>query len=108
MVTDSESALLDRINETLIDEKDKTTPTNPLVAEKIEDSRADRSLKKSYAKYFIFILIGQLLIMNAIFYCAGLGYLEFEEWSLNLYMAGTLAEVFGVILVITKNLFPVK
>ena len=46
--------------------------------------------------------------MNIVFFGVGLEWLKFEEWSLNLYMAGTLAEVFGVILVITKNLFPNK
>lgn len=91
-----------------LQDKSKTTPTDPLISEKVEDSKADRELKKSYASWFIKILIGQLVVMNILFFCVGFKWLSFDEWSLNLYMGGTLAEVFGVILVITKNLFPTK
>lgn len=101
------SALAETIK-AYIKDKEKTTPADPLLNEKVEDSKADRDLKKSYAKWFIYILIGQLAIMNVAFFCVGFGWLKFDEWSLNLYMGGTLAEVFGVIFVITKNLFSNK
>ncbi|MBO9490351.1 hypothetical protein J7384_08260 [Endozoicomonas sp. G2_1] len=91
-----------------LQDKSKTSATDLLVNERVEDSKADRELKKSYARWFVYILIGQLIVMNIAFFCVGFGWLSFDEWSLNLYMGGTLAEVFGVILVITKNLFPTK
>ncbi len=72
------------------------------------DSAQCPSVIAPYASWFIGILIGQLLLMNVTFFCVGLGFLAFSQWSLNLYMGGTLAEVFGVILIITKNLFPKK
>ena len=87
------------------DDESKTALSDLLLGEQVEDARADRELKKSYAKWFIYILIGQWLIMNIAFFLVGFGWLTFDQWSLNLYMGGTLAEVFGVILVITKNLF---
>ncbi len=83
-----------------------TIHNKAMLAEKVADSQADRELKKTYAFWFLWILIGQLIIMNGIFIAVGFGLLQFEEWPLNLYMGGTLAEVFGVIFVITKNLFP--
>lgn len=92
----------------VLSDKNRTVPTDPLVNEKVEDARSDRELKKSYAKWFIWILVAQLLIMNFAFYGVGFGWLKYEKWTLDLYMGGTLAEVFGVILVITKNLFPLK
>lgn len=79
---------------------------DPLTEQKIEDSKSDRGLKKLYAKWFIGILIGQLLIMNLAFTAVGLKWMGFEKYELELYLAGTLAEVFGIVLVITKNLFP--
>ena len=91
-----------------LQDKAKTKPADPLLHEKVENLKADRELKRSYAKRFIFILVGQLFIMNIAFFCVGLDWIQFDKWSLNLYMGGTLAEVFGVILVITKNLFPGK
>lgn len=85
-----------------------TTKADPLTTQKVKDAESDRLLKEKYAKYFILILVVQLLIMNYVFIFAGLKVLEFEKWTLDLYMGGTLAEVFGIVLVITKNLFPPK
>lgn len=69
------------------------------------DKVADTKLKKLYAKWFIAILLGQLALMNLVFIGVGLGCLKFDEYALHLYMGGTLAEVFGVVFVITKYLF---
>lgn len=44
--------------------------------------------------------------MNLAFTAVGLKWMGFERYELELYLAGTLAEVFGIVLVITKNLFP--
>ncbi|MFZ2725008.1 MAG: hypothetical protein WAX77_02020 [Methylococcaceae bacterium] len=73
-----------------------------------KDKESDRELKRNYAYWFIGILIAQLIVMNAVFIIVGLGYLKFDAHVLEIYMAVTLAEVFGVIVVITKNLFPKK
>ena len=79
-----------------------------LTRQDIHDRQSDRTLKRSYANGFKLILIGQLLIMNAVFIAVGLGWLNFEGHVLELYLGGTLAEVFGIVIVITKNLFPIK
>jgi len=79
---------------------------DPLVAEEIADRKSDRALKQKHAVWFIWILIAQLIVMNIAFFLVGNGKMTFQEWSLNLYMTGTLAQVFGVVYVITKNLFP--
>ena len=88
-----------------LDNPQQTKASDPLLEQRVENLQSDRGLKRRYANWFIGILIGQLLLMNLCFFAVGLGWLEFSEWSLNLFMGGTLAEVFGVILVITKNLF---
>lgn len=69
------------------------------------DKVADTALKKLYAYWFIAILLGQLALMNLVFIGVGFGWLKFQEYALHLYMGGTLAEVFGVVFVITKYLF---
>jgi len=75
----------------------------------IEDKKAETKLKKCYAKYFIWILIGQLVAMNAVFIGVGVGCLEYKDSNhLSLYMGGTLTEVFGVVFVITRYLFSKK
>lgn len=75
----------------------------------VDDRKTDTKLKKVYAYWFIGILIGQLLLMNAIFAAVGFNWLEFKDPShLNLFMGGTLTEVFGVVFVITRYLFSRK
>ncbi len=71
-----------------------------------DDLKTDTGLKKHYARWFIGILIGQLVVMNAIFYGVGIEKLKFTDYVLHLYMGGTLAEVFGIVYVITRYLFP--
>ena len=70
------------------------------------DRASDITLKKLYAKWFIAILIGQLVLMNLVFFGVGAEKLHFADYALHLYMGGTMAEVFGIVLVITKYLFP--
>jgi hypothetical protein len=71
-----------------------------------DDKEQDRKLKKHFAYWSIGVLIVQLLIMNFVFYMVGIEKLKFDNYSLHLYMAGTLAEVFGIVFIITKYLFP--
>lgn len=73
-----------------------------------QDFEAEIKLKKTYGIYFLIILACQLLIMNAVFIADGSGFLTFEDLTLQLYMGGTLTEVFGLVLVVTKYLFKRK
>jgi hypothetical protein len=73
-----------------------------------DDLRQDTKLKRLYAYWFIGILAVQLLLMNGVFVAVGIGCLKFSEPVLQMYMAGTLAEVFGVVYVITRYLFSKK
>ncbi|NUL36624.1 hypothetical protein [Kosakonia sacchari] len=73
-----------------------------------KDFEAEINLKKAYGKWFLIILAMQLLIMNAVFIADGAGKLSFEDLTLQLYMGGTLTEVFGLVLVVTKYLFKRK
>jgi len=91
------------------DQATELTRLDPLTQAKVDDQVADTGLKKRYANWFIWILIGQLAAMNAIFIATGIDYLHFQDPThLNLFMGGTLAEVFGVVLVITRYLFSKK
>lgn len=72
----------------------------------MDDKRADTGLKKIYAVWMLVILGVQLILLNAIFILVGYHVLVFDDTSyLKMFMGGTLAEVFGVVLVITKYLF---
>jgi hypothetical protein len=83
-------------------------PMDPEKQAVVEDKRADTELKRFYAYRFIWILIGQLVVLNLVFIAIGLGFLKYSDFVINLFLGGTLLEVFGVVLVITKYLFSRK
>ncbi len=70
-----------------------------------KDLKTDTKLKKMFARWFIGILIGQLLVMNAVFILIGAGKLLFNDLVINLFMCGTMAEVFGIVAVMAHYLF---
>lgn len=65
----------------------------------------DLRLKRKYGNWAIGLLAAQLLVMNTVFIGVGLKCLEFSEYALHLYLGGTLLEVFGIVLVVTRYLF---
>lgn len=79
---------------------------DPLTSEKVEDSRLDRKLRGQYAYWMIGILIGQLLLLNVVFILSGSNVLSYSDLTIQIFMGATLAEIFGVIVVITRYLFP--
>jgi hypothetical protein len=90
--------------------KSKASPSleslDPITRANVDDKIADTKLKKIYAVSMIVILSAQLLAMNLIFLSVGMGFLKYESTNyLQIFMMGTLAEVFGAVLVITRYLF---
>ena len=57
---------------------------DPVKDATVADMRADTELKKLYARRFIWILVGQLLAMNAIFVAVGLENLKYSDFVINL------------------------
>jgi hypothetical protein len=72
---------------------------------KNDNLETDINLKKSYAYWLIGVMIGQLLIMNTVFILVGKELIKYSEYILHLYISGTLLELFGLVLIITKYLF---
>lgn len=70
-----------------------------------ENLKTDINLKKQFACWFIRILIVQLFVMNGIFFCMGIGWLTFSDLTIQIYMGGTLTEVFGIVLIMCRYLF---
>ncbi|MGB3615802.1 MAG: hypothetical protein WBA10_18545 [Elainellaceae cyanobacterium] len=92
---------------TQVETSPKTKTADPLTTEIVEDRRSDRQLRQRYATWFMWILVSQLLVMNAVFILLGLGKLEYRNrWIVEIYIGATVVEVFGVVIVITRGLFP--
>lgn len=77
-------------------------PAHAHLRAKTRDLEADTELKKTFATSFIRVLKIQLILMNIII---GFKWLEFGDLVVNLFMTGTLAEVFGIVMVMTRYLF---
>jgi len=71
----------------------------------IESSKKEIELKGKYAKHLIWILYGQVFLLNVVFFCTGRGWLKYNDYVFNLYIAGTLLEIFAVVRIIVKNIF---
>lgn len=71
-----------------------------------QSAKEDITLKRRYGNGLLIALAIQLFIMNVIFALVGFSILKYEEWALHLYVTGTLLEIFALVLVVTKYLFP--
>jgi hypothetical protein len=122
-----DEAPLERLNQLLVSRRDEIDPINsdgaptsvPMTRAARPLDSLDRqrkhlencglkdelTLKRHYGYGLIVILIVQLLIMNVVFVAAGMKLLSFSEYVLHLYMGGTLLEIFGLVLIVTKYLF---
>lgn len=73
-----------------------------------QDFKAETTLKKNYGYCLLAILAVQLIAMNVIFILDGAFVLHFSDVTLQIFMGGTLTEVFGLVLIVTKYLFKKK
>lgn len=73
-----------------------------------ERSENDNNLKKTYSRILIIILVTQLIVMNVIFILKGAGVLDFSDVTFNIFITGTILEVFALVTTIVKYLFSDK
>jgi hypothetical protein len=101
-------AVLDVLKKAEQDPSAELSAFDPEKQAAVDDMRTDTKLKTLYAYWFIGILIGQLVLLSFVFIAVGYKWLNYDNYVLHLYLSGTLLEVFGVVLVITKYLFSRK
>lgn len=68
-------------------------------------SENDNKLKEKYSIILIVILVIQLLFMNTTLVLKGLNILQFSDNVFNIFITGTILEVFSLITIIVKYLF---
>lgn len=81
---------------------------DPFSKSLLDDAKQDRELRAKYAIYFIWILIGQLLVLNALFVGVGAQWLNYSDWLFHAFLGGTFIEVIGIIYLIVAYLFPTR
>lgn len=83
-------------------------PLPPLDREKVADKRQDRQLKKFYAQLIVGLMGVQLLIADVVFVMyawKGRGW-DVQPEVMQAWLLATVVELIGVVIVITRNLFP--
>ena len=85
----------------------QSSPQEDLFKEDIEDRKQDRKLRKSYANKWFWVVLSQLLVVNVVFAIMAVRS-GLDSWTLRIFLGATLAECFGVIVIITRYLFPRK
>lgn len=73
--------------------------------QEIQAAKSHAEIKDYFAKRLMRATLAQLVVLNLVFIAYGLGFLEFNDYVLHVYIVGTLAELIGVILVISRGLF---
>jgi hypothetical protein len=83
-------------------------PSEPqgLLEQRIKDIEADRKLRQSYASKWFWVVVVQLLFVNVFFVLTAIMQWQIDPWTMRIFISATLAEAFGIVLVITRNLFP--
>lgn len=100
--------LADQVRNALENARKKPSIDEQLAQQDIADRKAERGLRRLYAFSWLGIVGVQLLILNLFVFLVGVGFLNLNRWVFGGFLAGTFAEVVGVVLVITKSLFPTK
>jgi hypothetical protein len=66
----------------------------------------DRAMRRTYARWLMTVLSAQLIVIHVCFILIGCGYLKFEPWTVNVFVAAVFAEISAMVLLIVKYLFP--
>ena len=66
----------------------------------------DRAMRRTYARWLMTVLSVQLFVIHVCFILIGCGYLKFEPWTVNVFVAAVFAEISAMVLLIVKYLFP--
>mgnify|MGYP006927291197 CR=1 FL=1 len=66
---------------------------------------SDVKLKEKYAKILVIMLAIQLFALNGIFIARGLNFINYSDVAFNIFITGSLGEIFGLVMVIVKYLF---
>lgn len=81
-------------------------PLGPLEEQAVADRIAERGMRTSYANWWLVIVAAQLAFLNFLMLAAGYSWLSYSDWLLHAFSVATLAEIFGIVAIITRSLFP--
>jgi hypothetical protein len=81
---------------------------DPMGDEAVADSQSNRALKESYARFWKWATLAQVLIADGLFlmYAWRGEHWKIQPQVMEFWLSATVIQIVGVVLVITHNLFP--
>lgn len=71
-----------------------------------KEKQADRIMKIVLCASLGVLLVAQIVCINIIIFKIGLKSMEFDEWTIRLFITGVFAEIVALVKIIVNNLFP--
>lgn len=65
-----------------------------------------RRFRGEYAKAFRWLLLGQLLVTNSIFFAVGMHWLAYDAVTLRIFIGATIGEIVALVMIVVRHLFP--
>lgn len=93
------------IPKTYDESKAKWGANNKIIDLYSKNATKDRELKDKYAKIFVLLLGIQLLVVCVVFILVGANVLKYDKFTLNIFISGSLLEIFAIVTIIVKYLF---
>lgn len=85
---------------------DRSTKIREVLGAWTEQQREERTLRRRYANWLLWILTVEIGVMLIAFFLIGLGVMEVDQWVASTFTVAVFAEVAGLALIVVKYLFP--
>lgn len=71
-----------------------------------KEKRTDQIMKIALSGFLGLMLLGQIIYINVIIFKIGLKKMDFNEWTIRLYITGVFVEIVALVKIVVQNLFP--
>jgi uncharacterized membrane protein len=76
--------------------------------EELRYKQATRRHRDNYANWLLCLLVGQVVVTNAVFVLDGLHVMCFDPVTLRIFVGATIGEIVALVMIIVRHLFPLQ
>ncbi len=70
-----------------------------------QQHQSDQTMRKTYAKSLIWVLVAQVVLSGAIFMGIGIKFLTYDNFTINLFVSVAYVQALGLVYIVVKYLF---
>ena len=71
-----------------------------------DEKKTEQRMKQGLSLGISIILVIQVIFINVIVWKIGKGEMDFDEWTIRLFITGIFAEIVALVKIVINNLFP--